>query len=301
MEQASAAVVQAAHQVAHRIQHGAHMVVNVVEKMDWFHKRMRHRANMLTPVGESPSLFGSTINLINGSLDAGILAMPLVLAKVGWLLGLFLTGLVAVLGIYTTRLLVTVGVAENTRSYHMTVRHVFGQRIMNLFQFVLIATCMGGLLAYLMLIGDFAVEASLLLGGQAVKRSSAIAIMAIFVVLPLSLMRKIKSLWFTGFMALGFVAFCVVALFVELCNLGLADAPPSHDSLPSHKKYGDISAVSTTLPEFFHALPIAVFACSNHIIVFPVFSEMRHQSVASFTKVTSITYGVIGTLYGCTG
>jgi amino acid permease len=269
--------------------------------MDWFHKRLRHRASMLTPVGESPSLFGSTINLINGSLDAGILAMPLVLAKVGWLLGLFLTGLVAVLGIYTTRLLVMVGVAENTRSYHMTVRHVLGKRVMNVFQFIIIATCMGGLLAYLMLIGDFAVEASLLLGGHVINRNSVIAIMAIFVVLPLSLMRKIKSLWFTGFMALGFVSFCTVALFVELCRLGLADAPDNPDGLPGYKQYGGIAAVSTTLPEFFHALPIAVFACSNHIVVFPVFSEMRQQSVTAFTKVTTITYTVLGALYGCTG
>ncbi len=52
---------------------------------------------------------------------------------------------------------------------------------------------------------------------------------------------------------------------------------------------------------FFQALPIAVFSCSNHAVAFPVFHEMRHQTVAGFTYVASRTYTVVLALYALTG
>lgn len=47
-------------------------------------------------------------------------------------------------------------------------------------------------------------------------------VIAVFCVLPLAMLRKVKSLWFTGFMAMTFVVFYVVAILVTLGAAGHA-------------------------------------------------------------------------------
>ena len=214
------------------LQHAMHAAVHHVNvaahrPIDWFERKFRHHATMATPVGATPTPFTSILNLVNGTIDAGILAMPLMLSMFGWLLGSAVLVLVAVLGVFTTRLMIRVGISEGTQSYHMTIATVMGRFYLRVFNVMLIIACLGSLLAYLMLIGDFAQTATLQMLGHAVNRRAAITLMAICVVLPLTLMRKVKSLWFTGFMAIAFVTFFVVAMFIKLCILGTSTVDAS--------------------------------------------------------------------------
>ncbi len=83
------------------------------------------------------------------------------------------------------------------------------------------------------------------------SRPAAISLVTICVILPLTLMRKVKSLWFTGFMAITFVCIFVIALLAKLIMLGVSD-PASGPS------YGRVYAVNVSVESFFQALPIAV-------------------------------------------
>ena len=285
------AAAKRVHAVAHR-------------PIDWFERKLRHRATFAASNGATPSPFTSVLNLVNGSIDAGILAMPLLLSMCGWLLGSAVLVLIATLGVFTTCTMIEVGLAERTQSYHMTISAVLGRLYVRLFNIMLIVACLGSLLAYLMLIGDFAQTAALQMLGHTINRRVAIALMAVCVVLPLTLMRKVKSLWFTGLMAIVFVAFFVSAMVVKLGILGISTIDPaeSESTLEQGLGHGHIRALDTTALQFFQALPIAVFSFQNHAVVFPVFSEMnlKLQTLPVFTTVSKWTFAVILALYGGT-
>lgn len=244
---------------------------------------------MVSPCGTSTTTVTSVINLISGTLDAAVLSMPLMMSYCGWLLGLVLFVTLASLGVFTTRLLVMVCIAEHTESYHMTIFRTLGRHVMNFYQVLLIVGTLGSLMAYLMLIGDFAQSAMLFITRVPIHRNSTIIGFTLFFVLPLSLMRKLKSLWFTGFLSIGFVSFFVITLFVKLGEYGITTSSGRGD--------GHVYAVHATAESVFQALPLAAFSLTNHANVIPVFHEMKCHTVAAFTVVSSWTYGIIGTLF----
>lgn len=60
---------------------------------------------MQTPAGVTPSPLGSVVNLLNGTLGAGILALPLMYSLMGWFLGTLVLAVTACLGVVTTTLM----------------------------------------------------------------------------------------------------------------------------------------------------------------------------------------------------
>ena len=99
-------------------------------------------------------------------------------------------------------------------------------------------------MCYLMLIGDFGVATGRQLLNHEISRRYVIMLVAVFFILPLAVLRKVKSLWFTGFMVMAFVAFFVLAVLYSVA----ADTSPA---VPH-------AAVRTTLLDFFRGLPLAV-------------------------------------------
>ena len=60
-------------------------------------------------------------------LCSGILAMPLMYSLMGWLLATLVLIGTAILGVFTTTLMVHVGIAEHTESFHMTIQKTMGK------------------------------------------------------------------------------------------------------------------------------------------------------------------------------
>ncbi len=94
---------------------------------------------MTSPFGASPKLAGSVLNLVNNSLGAGILALPLYFSLLGWLLGCVLLVALAALSLFTATLMAMVGLAEHAQSYHMAVQHTLGRPLRICFQWLIIA------------------------------------------------------------------------------------------------------------------------------------------------------------------
>jgi amino acid permease len=266
----------------------AERISQFASHFDWFQHKMKE-TGMVSPCGTSTTTLTSVINLISGTLDAALLSTPLIMSYCGWLLSLFLFIMLALLGVFTTRILVTVCIAEHTESYHMTIFRTLGRHVMNGYQVLLIAGTLGSLMAYLMLVGDFAQAALLFITHVPINRRHAIIGFTLFFVLPLSLLRKLKSLWFTGFLSIGFMSFFAVALFVKLGQYGVTSSSGRGD--------GHVFAVHATAESVFQALPLTAFSLTNHANVIPVFHEMRCRTVAAFTTVSAWTYGIIGTMF----
>ena len=272
-------------------------VVTKVSKMhlprfDWFHQQQR-TLSLPLPEFKTSAPIGSIINLLNGTLGSGILAMPLMFSLMGWVLGLLALTLTAILGVFTTSLMVRVGIAERTESYHMSIRETLGKRWMHVFQLLIIVGVSGALMAYLMLIGDFTVAAVQLISPTThVDRKVVIACIAIGVVLPLSLLRRVKSLAVTGFMVMLFVL-----LYVIVMTFKTIDASSDSD----HHLIHNIPAVHTSLQRFFTGLPLAVYASSCHASVYPVFHEMKDRSHKRFMQASVSSHFLVWLLCSASG
>ena len=100
-------------------------------------------------------------------------------------------------------------------------------------------------------------------------------------------------------------ALCCVCFITRLFShharvlVCLRSLPPTQ-LLSEGLGHGHIRPFDTTPSKFFQALPIAVFSFQNHAVVFPVFSEMKVQTLPVFTTVSKWTFGVILALYGAT-
>ena len=260
--------------------------------LDWFH--LQHAksdvAAMLTPGGHKSRPVGSIINLLNGTLGAGILAMPLMFSLMGWVLGLLVLAATSVLGVLTTTAMVYVGIAENTKSYHMTVKTTLGRWPFIAFQLLLIFGALGCLLAFFILLGDFTDDVSgMLTSSSSSQRRPVVVIISLVLVLPLCLLRKLSSLWFTGSMAMAFVAFFVAASLLKTAH------PPTSIALSS------VRAVDTTAASFFRAVPLAVFAFAAHSVVYPLFNEMKTCTLSAFIQVSAWTFSIVFVLYSVAG
>lgn len=140
------AVLQTAWQssISSAVHRGVSSLIESVRDWDWFRHKISTEG-LASPIGPSSNPAASTLNLVNGTLDAGILGLPLMMSRTGWLLGLIMLACVACLGVFTTRLMIMTGIAEKTQSYHMTVLRTLGKPAASLFQALLIAGTLGSL------------------------------------------------------------------------------------------------------------------------------------------------------------
>ena len=100
-----------------------------------------------------------------------------------------------------------------------------------------------------MLLGDFGVSAGHQLLGHNVSRRYIIMLISVFCILPLAMLRKVKSLWFTGSLVLCFEFFYVLATLYTVSATDTAAVPHA--------------AVHTSIVNFFRGLPLAVYVyCS---------------------------------------
>jgi amino acid permease len=237
----------------------------------------------------TPSPLGSVVNLLNGTLGAGILAMPLMYSLLGWFLGTLVLAVVAGLGVVTTTLMAYVASHEHVGSFHLAVKQTIGISAFYVFQVLLIFGALGTMLACFILVGDFAEAVGTQLANTRVRRNMVVLLLSIFVLLPLCLMRKLKSLWFTGSMALALAAFYVLAMVYEAIH-------PSQDFPPVHTQ-----AVDVSLGSFFMGVPLAMFAYSSHAVVFPIYTEMRQPCVHGFARIAARSYAVLFVAYSASG
>jgi amino acid permease len=259
---------------------------------DWFFEK--HKEYHVTIKGtEDAGVAASVFSLFNGSVGASTLGMPLAMSLMGWGIGLFASVIIAITGWLTSRMLIRVCAAKGCRSYDKAIELVLGSRALHVFQAFMMLSTMGSLIAYMILIGDFAVM--LLRPSEVTKSSSsqgvrqvAILLGAVVIILPLSLMRRVTSLVFVSLLSVVFVFILGIVLTIE------ASTDPL---LPSFE------AVHTSVPDFFRGLPILVLAFSNQTSVMPVFREMKEalRTPRGFDIVCGITNGLVFLLYALVG
>lgn len=211
-----------------------------------------------------------SINLLNTIVGAGILAMPFGLKSNGFLFGCFLiiwSSLTSSFGLYLQNKVAKYTQHPTAVSYFSLAQMTYPQ-LSVVFDSAIAIKCFGVGVSYLVVIGDLMprIMESLQVNEQSIfaKRNFWITCFMIFVVSPVSYLKKLDSLKYTSLVALFSVVYliCVVVAHYFL-----------HDVPVVNKKIDWVGPVSfnATLSSF----PIFVFAYTCHQNMFAIINELR--------------------------
>ncbi|KAA0153454.1 hypothetical protein FNF29_03271 [Cafeteria roenbergensis] len=141
-------------------------------------------------------MFGASANLTNGIVGAGIMGLPFALKEAGFLPGLVLLVLVALLTDYSLRLLARLAKAHAAESYQDLVSRAFGTPGFVLVELAQFAFAYGALVAYLLIVKDTAAVVIRDIFGQGDEwdHEAVLAVVACAVILPICFLGSMSGL-----------------------------------------------------------------------------------------------------------
>ena len=229
------------------------------------------------------TLFSSGVNLLKSIIGAGILSLPLGMAAFGYVTGSFLMILAAVaswLGIYYY---VVCASAVGRTSSPQEVAKLTYPSVGIILDVAIILKCLGVALAYLLLIGEIMstfYKGIILTEGlnpsdsinQLLSDPRAWILLFLVIVVPLSALKRIDQLKYTSFLGLMAVVYLTLLAMV---NVFVSPIAPSEDIYafrsPDFKDLGRFGAFA--------------FAFTCHQNVFPIYNELRDNSVFNMSAL----------------
>jgi amino acid permease len=265
---------------------GLQTVVSPLEVDDWFHVQTRELTRLSMKKGQAAGVASSVFNMANTGVGPSTLAMSLVLAQMGWLLGACMLLLITTLSVHTSMLLARVSLAEDTKSYDATIKKLLGPFWLHVYQTLVVISTMGAFVAIMIQCGDF-VQTLAWQNGSNVHRTVAIVIPACFM-LPLALLRRIHSLRIASYLSVVFATILVVVLVAK------AAESPSPTTVAARWHAGD----------FAQGFSLTVLAFSTQTYVVPLMQEVRHKTEGTIFKICSwnaVIAFVFRVATGCVG
>ncbi|MES1909711.1 MAG: hypothetical protein MHM6MM_002411 [Cercozoa sp. M6MM] len=225
---------------------------------------------------------GAAFNLMNSIIGAGIIGLPYAIKTCGFFLGIVLLFVVTALTDYTVRLIVRMGVNRGLRSYEALAQQAFpkyGAALVSLSMFLF---AYGGMVAYLVIIGDTVPEVMKAALGKnsdsiLTSRTWIVFLISTFLVLPLSLLRNMASLRWSSVVSVG-------AVFVILATV-LARAPQVAEEQGIHWRNED-APFSVAKPTALRGLGAFSFAFVCHHSAFIVRNSLRNPTPRRWKLVT---------------
>lgn len=245
-------------------------------------------------VGQA-SFTSSVINLVNTLIGAGVLAMPLIMAHMGMLLGTIVilwSGLTSGFGLYLqTR---CAPYLERGSVSFFALSQITYPNAAVLFDAAIAIKCFGVAVSYLIIIGDLmpGVMLGFLEEDQLVpflldRKFWITAFM--LVVIPLSFLRRLDSLKYTSVIALVAIGYLVILV---VYHFAAGDTlPKGHYETPLRylKWAGPVQALSS--------LPVSIFSYTAHQNMFSILNEIRDNSHFQTTMVIVASIGSTATTY----
>ncbi|TKY48048.1 putative sodium-coupled neutral amino acid transporter 11 [Spatholobus suberectus] len=179
---------------------------------------------------------GAVFNLTTTIIGAGIMALPATMKVLGMVLGIILIIIIGILSEISVELLVRFSVLCKASSYGEVVQHAMGRPARILSEICIIVNNAGGLVVYLIIMGDvmsgsvhhLGVFDQLMGNGVWDQRKLVILVIMVVFLAPLCSLDKIDSLSLTSAASVALaVLFVIVAFTVAFIKLveGRIDAP----------------------------------------------------------------------------
>jgi len=219
------------------------------------------------------SIWGSTFNLSNSAIGAGILALPFAVRESGLALGILFMVLMSLTLCFTLKILIwTNRIQPAAKSYEKLVWAIFGKKVSILVTASVILTTFGACTGFLVIIADLLppiVKQIVDNDFLADRRTITIAV-SIIGIIPLACLPNFNSLRFSSTMAIVSVTFTVFVVILR-SSQSLVDGP----SVSSHYKAFNLGL------GIFDALPLISFAFGCHMQLIPIFGELTDSHIPS--------------------
>lgn len=220
-------------------------------------------------------------NYMNSIIGSGIIGMPYALHQAGFGVGIILIFVVALVTDYSLILLIQGGLIAGTKTYQGLMEAAFGRPgfyILSLIQFVYPFIAM---ISYNIIIGDTITKVLVRVIGYSKAgilgdRNFIVALVTLFVTLPLSLLRQLAKLGKISLISLVFIIFIVIAILVRAGTLH-GDVPPTKDAW----QFANTGVTK--------AIAVMAFSYMCHHNSFLLYDTLRSPTQGSWNKVTHIS------------
>ena len=256
--------------------------------------------SVVKKVETKATLTSSVFNLANTILGSGVIAMPYACKKSGWFMFVVMLMIVSFASDYAVKLLFLAVDTVTTKrprdidpehvSYSALGRVMKNKRLEMLGSWSVTLQQIGCCIAYVVVIGDiFEPLAKHFVYDDEATRSIVQVLTLVFVIFPLTLIRKFDTLKFTSFLALAFIMSFVI-LVIVYGLYGWIEGPGGEIREGSMKMWP--SGV-----DMLTALPIMSFAYLCHQNTFPIYRELANPSPERMNRVSHFSIAICTFVY----
>ena len=256
------------------------------------------------------TVMGSTLNVANCAIGAGVLAFPSAFMDSGSLLGPILCFVLASFMASSLHVLAMASKSCGGRTYQETLKWGIGGKLGHICEVVLESTVyiyvLGCGVGFLNVVSDQIEPIINNNGGPLNHRSVLIIIIASFIALPLCMVRNINDFVWTSY----FAVISIIYMACVVISYGIK-AEVYGDSFKNHFVNSSATAAQLAVnasdwDKVFKAIPIICYAFNCHLAFIPIFQELRrtdpstgkeYRTVKNMDRVAMGAYAICGSLY----
>jgi len=228
---------------------------------------------------------GASFNFVNSIVGAGIIGLPFALRECGFVMGIVLIVVVSCFTWFSVSVLIKSGVEVKRRSYEGLCEYCFGWMGFKVVSFFMLVFAFGAMCAYLVIVGDTLPVVFKQLFGKELSRDLVIFLFALFIILPLSLLRDMAKLSWSSSLSISADGLIVI--------LVLARASYGAENWPLDDIEPDFSFANPTLFAGLGAISFA-FVCQHSSFI--VFNTLREPTTSSWRVVNVSSVATAGTM-----
>ncbi|GKT37130.1 putative Amino acid transporter system N2 [Aduncisulcus paluster] len=244
------------------------------------------------PVGTTTP--AAIFNLTNTVIGAGVLTLPYAMKVAGLGIGLLLLVIIALASFAAFHFLVAAGNEVGESSYKMIAKKLWGKGWDYVCEIFVALYTLGTCCSYTIILSDYA---NLVIGAfdeHAAEqwygsRQFCLAIIAILILFPLSMLQRIDFLKYTSFASLVCVIFVIVVVLVYWLMAMAGSVESSISTEPVVWAKGGI--------DVFLAAPLLGVSYTAHYNVLNIYNEMSNRSHKKFSPVISSSVIIVSITY----
>lgn len=247
------------------------------------------------------TILQSSFIYINSIVGAGIIGMPYAIEQCGFFTGIIVLGIVAFLNYKSVILLIECGMKVNKLDLEELTEHYLGEKGYYLAVSSMFAFAFGGQIAYMVIIGDTIPEVmrqffinTIYEDSLFTNRAFVTMIIAIFIMLPLCLLRELSS--FSGLAVLSISSDVIIVMITLICGPMIANA--------EGYGYADASRLTLINSSMFAGIGAMSFAFVCQHNSFMVFKSLTTPTRRNWMKVARYSIGfafILSLIFGLAG
>jgi len=250
-------------------------VVRLLDSVKWLDPRKQLK---------SGSKRASTLTLVTSMVGGGVLALPYGMYNSGFFFTSLYFVIIGSIAIWTVYGVILVGQKTNSKTYYDIAKVLFSGRVAILIEIVMVLILVLASVAYLTMVKNVLPRALQVIlntdeGNTWTSANFLLPLVAVFVISPLSLMRKVAALRYASLCGFSFVLYLIVVValkFFDYCDKYGSGCLTSNPTVPSVWTQMNFYGIGWT--GHMYTIPLIIGSYTAHPTVLPIYIELQKKS-----------------------